>query len=83
MGWIAWIILGGVAGAIAKYIMKEEGGLLKNIVLGILGAVVGGWLMSLIGGQGVEKFNLWGLLVAVIGAIIIIYIGRVISGRKA
>lgn len=82
MGWIGWIILGAIAGLIAKAIMKEEGGLIKNIVLGIIGALVGGFLFGLIGGAGVTGFNPWSLLVAVIGAIIVIWAVRLFNPSK-
>ncbi len=83
MGWIGWIILGGLAGWIAKLITKEEGGLLKNIILGIIGGVLGGGIMQLLGGSDVNGFNVYSLLVAVLGAILVIYIVRLFSGRKA
>ena len=69
MGIIAWLVLGLVAGWIASKIMHGEGsGLLMNLVLGVIGAFVGGFLISAIGGIGVTGFNLWSLLVAVLGA---------------
>lgn len=46
MSWIGWIVIGALAGMIAKAIMKEEGGFFKNLILGIFGAVLGGWLLS-------------------------------------
>jgi uncharacterized membrane protein YeaQ/YmgE (transglycosylase-associated protein family) len=83
MSWLGWIVLGGLAGWVAKLIMKEEGGLLKNIVLGIIGGLLGGGLVSLIGGKGIEDFSLYSFLVAVLGAIVLVYIGRLFSGKKA
>lgn len=77
--WIGWIVLGALAGWIAKAITNEEGGLLKNIILGIIGGVVGGWVFSLIGGEGVTGFNIWSLLVAVIGAILVIGVARLFT----
>lgn len=82
MGFIAWIIVGGLAGMFAKYIMKEEGGFVRNIILGIVGGMVGGSLTELIGGEGITGFNIWSILVATFGAVVIIWLGRVISGRK-
>ncbi|MDN5274605.1 MAG: transglycosylase [Candidatus Saccharibacteria bacterium] len=79
MGWLGWIILGGLAGFVANMITHEEGGLLKNIVLGIIGGLVGGWLVQLIGGSGVNGFNLYSFVVAVLGAILLIYIVRMIK----
>jgi uncharacterized membrane protein YeaQ/YmgE (transglycosylase-associated protein family) len=83
MNWLGWIILGGLAGWVAKLIMKEEGGLLKNIVLGIIGGVVGGWLVELLGGSGVNGFNPYSFIVAVLGAVLLIYLVRIITGKKA
>jgi len=82
MGWISWIILGALAGWIAKAIMKEEGGLLKNIILGIIGAVVGGGLAQMLGGNKVDDFTLYSLVVAVLGAILVIWLVRLVTGRR-
>jgi uncharacterized membrane protein YeaQ/YmgE (transglycosylase-associated protein family) len=81
MGWIGWIILGALAGLVAKSIMKEPGGLLKNIILGIVGGVLGGWLVELVGGSGVNGFNIYSFIVAVIGAIAVIWIARLFRNR--
>lgn len=82
MGWIAWIVLGALAGWIAKAIMKEEGGLLKNIIVGIVGALIGGFLFGLLGGEGVNNFSIYSLFVSVIGAIVLIFLARLFTGRK-
>ena len=77
MSIIAWIILGLIAGFIASKIVNKTGeGLLVDILLGIVGAVVGGWLFTAFGEPGVTGFNLYSMLVAVIGAIAILLIGR-------
>jgi uncharacterized membrane protein YeaQ/YmgE (transglycosylase-associated protein family) len=80
MGFIAWIVLGGIAGWIASMIMKTDAqqGLLANIVVGIIGAFVGGFVFSLFGGSGVSGFNVPSLVVAVIGAVITLYIYKMI-----
>ena len=82
MGIFGWIILGGLAGVIANAIIKEEGGLIKNIVLGIVGGGVGGFIASLIGGEGINGFNIWSLVVATLGAILVIWVARAISNKK-
>jgi uncharacterized membrane protein YeaQ/YmgE (transglycosylase-associated protein family) len=82
MGWISWIILGALAGWIAKAIMKEEGGLLKNIILGVIGGVVGGGLAQLIGGNKVDDFSIYSLIVAVLGAILVIWVVRLVTGKR-
>ena len=75
MSWLAWIILGLVAGFIGSKIVNKRGeGLLLDIILGIVGAVVGGWLFSLFGASGVTGLNLYSLLVAVIGAIVVLLV---------
>ena len=81
-----FIILGLIAGFIASKIVNHHGeGVVLDILLGIVGAVVGGWLFRLFGATGVTGFNLWSLLVAVVGAVIVlsIYHGirRGVAGR--
>jgi uncharacterized membrane protein YeaQ/YmgE (transglycosylase-associated protein family) len=56
-------------------------GLLGNIIAGVIGGVVGGWVFGLFGGAGVTGFNLWSFLVAVVGAVIVLFIWKAISGR--
>ncbi len=84
MGIILWIIFGALAGWIASIIMKTdyEQGTVKDIVMGIIGAVVGGFLMNMVGQSGVTGFNLYSLLVAVIGAAVVIYVGRLLLHNK-
>lgn len=82
MSWIGWIIIGALAGWVAKMITHEEGGLLKNIVLGIIGGVLGGGIVELLGGSGVNGFNVYSFIVAVLGAILVIYTVRMITGKK-
>src|SRR5882724_7013603 len=75
MSVIAWIVLGLIAGFIASKIVNKQGeGFILDIVLGIVGAVVGGWLFTQFGAVGVTGFNLWSILVAVIGAIVVLVI---------
>lgn len=79
MGFIGWIILGGLAGWVANMIMKEDGGLLKNIILGVIGGVVGGGIVQLLGGSGVNGFNIYSFVVAVLGAVLLIWIVRMVK----
>ena len=81
MGIVLWIIFGGLAGWMASVIMKNNSnqGTIKDIIMGIIGAVVGGFLMGLVGQSGVNGFNLYSFIVAIIGAIVVIYIGRMIK----
>ena len=73
MSILAWIVLGLVAGFIGSKIVNKSGeGFILDIVLGVVGAVVGGWLFSFFGAGGVSGLNLYSLLVAVIGAIVVL-----------
>ena len=84
MSIIAWLILGLIAGFIASKIVNRQGeGVLVDIVLGIIGAVVGGFLFNAFGAAGVTGFNLYSMLVAVIGAIVVLVIYHAIAGRRA
>lgn len=83
MGIIAWIILGLIAGWIASKIMHGSGsGLMINLVLGVVGAFVGGILISALGGVGVTGFNLWSLVVAVLGAVVVLWIYNAVASRQ-
>ena len=73
MSFLSWIVLGLLAGFIASKIVNKHGeGMLLDLVLGIVGAVVGGWVFVLVGGTGVSGVNLHSLLVAVCGAIVVL-----------
>jgi uncharacterized membrane protein YeaQ/YmgE (transglycosylase-associated protein family) len=73
MGILAWLILGIVAGFIASKVVNKTGeGLVLDLVLGVIGALVGGWIMSLFGEAGVSGLNLYSLVVAVLGAIVVL-----------
>ncbi|MGA8707965.1 MAG: GlsB/YeaQ/YmgE family stress response membrane protein [Steroidobacteraceae bacterium] len=75
MSIIAWIVLGLIAGFIGSKLVNKRGeGLLLDIVLGIIGAVVGGWVFSFFGAGGVTGVNLYSLLVAVVGAVLVLVI---------
>ncbi len=83
MGIIAWVVLGLIAGFIGNRIMGTGGqGLLMDIVLGIVGALVGGFLVSLVTGVGVTGFNLWSMLVAILGACVTQWGYRQMTGRS-
>jgi uncharacterized membrane protein YeaQ/YmgE (transglycosylase-associated protein family) len=83
MSIIVWIVLGLIAGFIAAKIVNKQGaGFFLDIVLGIVGALVGGFIFSALGGSGVTGFNLYSLVVSVIGAIIVLIIYHAIAGRR-
>ncbi len=81
MGILLWIIFGALVGWVASMIMKSGGGLLWDIVIGIIGAVVGGYIMNLLGYGDVSGFNLYSFLVALLGACILIAIVRAVRGN--
>lgn len=84
MSIVGWIILGLIAGFIASKIVNKGGaGLILDIVLGIVGAIVGGFLFNVVGQAGVTGLNLWGMFVAVIGAIIVLLIYHAVFRRAA
>ena len=78
MGILAWIVLGLIAGAIAKAIMpgKDPGGIIVTMLIGIVGAFIGGFLGNMITDSGVTGLNLWSILLAVVGALILLWIYR-------
>ncbi|EDO1894181.1 GlsB/YeaQ/YmgE family stress response membrane protein [Salmonella enterica] len=81
MGIIGWIIFGLIAGVIAKLLMpgRDGGGFILTCILGIVGAVVGGWLATMFGiGGSISGFNLHSFLVAVVGAIVVLVIFRLL-----
>jgi uncharacterized membrane protein YeaQ/YmgE (transglycosylase-associated protein family) len=80
---LGWIILGLIAGFIASKIVNKTGeGVLLDIVLGIVGAIVGGWLFNEFGHSGVTGLNLYSLLVAVVGAVLVLVIYHAIVRRR-
>jgi uncharacterized membrane protein YeaQ/YmgE (transglycosylase-associated protein family) len=80
---IGWIILGLVAGWLASVVMRGGYGLLGNIILGVVGALVGGFLSSVLLGVDVTGFNLPSILIATLGAIIVIAIARALSPGRS
>lgn len=84
MGIIGWMILGGLAGWIASKFTGNDAkmGVGMNIVVGIIGAFIGGWIVSLFGRIGVSGFNFWSFLVALLGAIILLAIVNAVTGKR-
>ena len=75
MSFFAWIVLGLLAGFIGSKLVNKRGeGLVLDIVLGIVGAIVGGWLFNTFGAAGVTGLNLYSLLVAVVGAVVVLVV---------
>jgi uncharacterized membrane protein YeaQ/YmgE (transglycosylase-associated protein family) len=82
MSIIGWIVLGLISGFIASKIVNKSGeGVILDIVLGVVGAVVGGFLFNAVGATGIDGFNIWSMFVAVIGAVILLVIKHALMGR--
>jgi uncharacterized membrane protein YeaQ/YmgE (transglycosylase-associated protein family) len=84
MGIISWIILGLIAGFIGSKIVDKQGkGLWLDIALGIVGALVGGFLFSMFGATGVTGLNIWSMIVAIVGAVVVLLIYNAVAGRRS
>jgi uncharacterized membrane protein YeaQ/YmgE (transglycosylase-associated protein family) len=83
MSIIGWIILGLIAGFIASKAVNKQGeGIILDIVLGIVGAIVGGFIFTWLGAAGVTGLNLWSMIVAIIGAVIVLLLYHAVVGRS-
>ena len=84
MGYIAWLVLGALAGWIASLFMgkNSEMGAFANITVGIVGAFIGGFIFNLIGTSGVTGFNIWSVIVAVIGSCVLLFIVNKLRGNE-
>ncbi len=84
MGIITWIVVGLIAGLLGKLVMPgdDPGGIIVTILIGIVGAFIGGFVVSIFGGTGVTGFNIWSIIVATIGAIILLAIYRMLVGQR-
>jgi uncharacterized membrane protein YeaQ/YmgE (transglycosylase-associated protein family) len=83
MGLLAWIVLGAIAGFLANLLMGGRTGLIGMVLLGIIGAIVGGWIAGTLLHVGdVTGLNLESVLVAVFGAVVIIFLARALGGRR-
>jgi uncharacterized membrane protein YeaQ/YmgE (transglycosylase-associated protein family) len=85
MSWIIWVILGLIAGVLAKWIMpgRDPGGFIVTIILGIVGALVGGFISVQLGFGDVTGFNIGSIIIAVLGAILLLFIYRMIKSRSS
>ena len=83
MSILAWIVLGLIAGFIASKLVKGTGGsLVLDLLLGVVGAFVGGFLFTRFGAAGVTGLNLYSILVAIVGAVVVLFIYHAIVGRR-
>lgn len=85
MGILSWIIIGALAGWIASKITgnNQKMGAVASIAVGVIGGLIGGFIMGLLGGSGVTGFNLWSLLVSVVGAVILLCIVNAFSKNRS
>ncbi len=83
MGLISWIVVGAIAGLLAKGIVPgpDPGRFMVTILLGMAGASVGGFVVGILGGSGTTGFNVWSILVATLGAVILLYLYGLIARR--
>lgn len=80
---IAWIIVGAIGGWLASLVVRGSGlGLIGDIVVGIIGGVIGGLIVSAFGGSGVSGINIWSIIVAFIGAVVLLLLVRLFSGSR-
>ena len=78
---LAWIVFGGLVGWVASLVMKTDAqqGILLNVIVGMLGAVIGGWIMDLLGISGVGGFTLYSFVVSLVGACVLIFLLRMVQ----
>lgn len=83
-GVIAWIIVGLIGGFLASRVVNRRGeGVFRDIILGIIGGLIGGFIFRAFGSHGVTGFNLWSILVAFIGAVVLLVLYHAIRGQRA
>jgi uncharacterized membrane protein YeaQ/YmgE (transglycosylase-associated protein family) len=84
-GLLIFLLIGLIAGVLAKYVVPGEGpgGIVGDLVVGVIGAFIGGWVFTKFGQPGLDGFSWWSILVAFVGAVILLFILRAISGRRA
>ena len=85
MGIISWIVVGLIAGFLAKFLLPgdDPGGLIVTTLMGMAGAVVGGILIGVLGGAGATGFNVWSILVATLGAVMLLFVYRLVTGGRS
>ncbi len=82
MSIIGWIVVGLIAGGLARWIVKDDrSGCIYTMIVGVLGAMIGGWLMSTIDSEGVDEFSLRSVGVAALGAVLLLLVLQAIAGR--
>jgi len=81
---LAWIVVGIIAGFLAKAVVPGEGpgGVLGDLVVGVVGAVLGGWIMNSLNKAGATGLNIWSIFVAFVGSVVLLFILRALTGRR-
>jgi uncharacterized membrane protein YeaQ/YmgE (transglycosylase-associated protein family) len=82
MGLVAWVVVGLIAGWLASQVMPSSFGIIGDTVVGMIGALVGGVIFEQFGEAGATGINLWSILVAFVGAVVLLFVIRAVSGRK-
>jgi uncharacterized membrane protein YeaQ/YmgE (transglycosylase-associated protein family) len=83
MSIVSWVLLGLIAGFIGSKLVNSQGqGLWLDIVLGIVGAIVGGFLFSIFGAEGITGFNIYSMIVAIVGSVVVLWIYHALAGRR-
>lgn len=85
MSILAWIVVGIIAGWLAKMVVPGEGpgGIVGDLIIGIIGAIVGGWIFNFFGHTGATGINIGSIVVAFVGAVVLLFIMRAVTGRRA
>ena len=84
MGLISWLIVGLISGYLASLIVNRSGeGMIRDIILGIVGAFIGGWIFTAMGSQGVTGINIPSIVIAVVGAVILLVVYHAVAGRRS
>jgi uncharacterized membrane protein YeaQ/YmgE (transglycosylase-associated protein family) len=84
MNWLAWIVVGIIAGALARAVIRGEGpgGCLGDLIIGIIGAIIGGWVFNFFGHAGATGINIYSIIVAFVGSLILLLIIRLLTPKK-
>lgn len=83
-GILAWIVFGLIAGVIAKFLTpgRDPGGCIVTIIIGVLGALLGGWIATQLGYGGISGFDLRSFVIAILGSILLLLVWRLVGGRR-
>jgi uncharacterized membrane protein YeaQ/YmgE (transglycosylase-associated protein family) len=82
MGLLAWIVVGLIAGWLASKVIPSRMGLVGDTVVGMIGALIGGFLFEAFGSSGTTGFNIWSIFVAFVGAVVLLFVIRALTGSK-